>query len=74
MVLAVKPLFILLDWYVAPLSKLYVTPLVGAVTVIIPVAVAQVGCVTVVVGVAGIVPSVTVTAVVAVLKHFKFAS
>lgn len=33
-------------WYVVPLSKLYVTPLDGLVTVIVPVAVAHVGCVT----------------------------
>ena len=29
-------------WYVAPLSKLYVTPVVGLVTVIVPVAEAHV--------------------------------
>ena len=31
-------------WYVAPLSKLYVTPLVGFVTVIVPVVAPQMGC------------------------------
>lgn len=37
----------------APLSKLYVTPLDGLVTLIVPVAVAHVGSVTVVVGTEG---------------------
>ena len=36
-----------------PLSKLYVTPLDGFVTVIVPVATVHVGCITVVVGCAG---------------------
>lgn len=51
---AAKPLFIFEDWYVVPLSKLYVTPLDGVFTVIVPVATLHVGCVTVVVGAFGI--------------------
>ena len=37
-----------------PLSKLYVTPLVGFVTVIVPVAVVHVGCAALAVGAAGV--------------------
>ena len=51
---AVKPLFIFEDWNVDPLSKLYVTPLDGASTVIVPVETLHVGCVSVTVGAAGI--------------------
>ena len=38
-----NPLKVAAAWYVAPLSKLYVTPLDGLVTVIVPVATEQVG-------------------------------
>ena len=37
-----------------PLSKLYVTPLIGLVIVIVPVATEHVGCVTEVVGTEGV--------------------
>ena len=50
-------------WNVVPLSKLYVTPLDGAVTVIVPVATEHVGC-TIVVVAAAIVGQMTVTALV----------
>ena len=40
-------------WYVAPLSKLYVTPLIGD-AVITPFGAVQVGCTTVAVGAAGV--------------------
>ena len=39
---AAKALDVAAAWYVVPLSKLYVTPLVGLVTVIVPVADAHV--------------------------------
>ena len=51
---AAKLLFILLAWKVAPLSKLYVTPLDGLETVIVAVETLQVGCVTLVVGATGV--------------------
>ena len=63
---AVKPLFILDTWYVVPLSKLYVTPLDGASTVIVPVETLHVGCVTVVVGAFGTVKMALITEGVAV--------
>ena len=44
---------ILLGWNVVPLSKLYVTPLDGVLTVIVPVVVEHVGCVSVTVGAVG---------------------
>ena len=49
-----NPLNVAAVWYVAPLSKLYVTPLDGLVTVIVPVAVVQLGCVTEVTGTEGV--------------------
>jgi hypothetical protein len=52
-VAAVNPLLILLVWYVVPLSKLYVTPVDGVLTVIVPVVTLHVGWVTVVVGALG---------------------
>ena len=42
-VAAAKPLLILLAWNVVPLSKLYVTPLAGVLTVIVPVVTLHVG-------------------------------
>ena len=41
-------------WYVAPLSKLYVTPVDGLVTNILPVATLHVGCVKTSVGTEGV--------------------
>ena len=41
-------------WYVAPLSKLYVTPVDGLVTLIVPVATLHVGCVKTRVGTEGV--------------------
>ena len=53
-------------WYVAPLLKLYVTPLVGLVTVIVPVAVAHVVCTIETVGTEGVTGCVFIVAAVAV--------
>jgi hypothetical protein len=53
-------------WYVAPLLKLYVTPVVGAVTVIVPVAIAHVGCATETVGTAGLLKAAFIVAEAAV--------
>ena len=50
--MAARPLNVALAWYDVPLLKLYVTPLVGFVTVIEPVGTAHVGCVTLIVGAA----------------------
>ena len=50
---AANPLLTLLGWKVVPLSKLYVTPLDGLVTVIVPVVTLHVGCVTLVAGAVG---------------------
>ena len=47
-VLGTRLVMVLLIWKVAPLSKLYVTPFNGEVTVIEPVATVQLGCVVVV--------------------------
>jgi hypothetical protein len=51
------------------LSKLYVTPLAGLVTVIIPVADAQVGCVTEVTGIEGVTGWVFTVVAIAVEIH-----
>ena len=65
-VAAANPLLILLAWKVVPLSKLYVTPLVGVLTVIVPVVTLHVGCVTVVVGALGTAKIALITEGVAV--------
>ena len=54
-VAAINALDVALVWNVVPLSKLYVTPLDGLVTVIVPVATAHVGCTVVVMGTEGVV-------------------
>ena len=63
---AVKPLLIFEDWNVVPLSKLYVTPLDGASTVMVPVETLHVGCVSVTVGAFGTVKTALITEGVAV--------
>ena len=64
----------LLAWNVAPLSKLYVTPEDGDVIVIVPVALAQVGCVTLAVGAPGTLNEGFTVAVVAPETHELDAS
>jgi len=62
-----KLLLVAEGWKVFPLSKLYVTPLAGTVTVILPDANVQVGCTTVAVGADG--TGITVIVIVAITPH-----
>ena len=57
---------ILLAWNVVPLSKLYVTPVDGVFTVIVPVVTLHVGCVAVAVGALGTAKIALITEGVAV--------
>ena len=56
--------------YVAPLSKLYVTPVVGLVTVMVPLALAHVGCDTDVCGAEGVFGAALIVTGVADDSHF----
>ena len=53
-------------WYVAPLSKLYVTPVDGLVTNMLPVATLHIGCVKTSVGTEGVTGAVFIVADTAV--------